>query len=270
MNYIKHLTGFYDRIHSDDRLNPTHISLYLAMFQFWNLNHFRNPISISRSEMMRLSKIGALGTYHKCIRQLQEFGYIIYEPSFNPYKGSLVHLHNFDDEDVQKMNGKHIKKRTASAQEEYGPRIKIETGTVHALIPSINNTNLSNSKQSISTQKINSEKCESGSSVILGEASRSEESLSVKFKTPSISEVRLYFAEKDAPPEEAEKFFNHYESNGWLVGGKSKMKNWQAAARNWLLNSKKFNVQSVIPGTARNFSSNHLTATTNKSYQDKL
>jgi hypothetical protein len=48
----------------------------------------------------------------------------------------------------------------------------------------------------------------------------------------------MYFAEKDAPSEEAEKFFNHYESNGWLVGGKSKMKNWQAAARNWLLNSK--------------------------------
>ncbi len=270
MNYIKHLTGFYDRIHSDDRLNPTHISLYLAMFQFWNLNHFRNPISISRSEMMRLSKIGALGTYHKCIRQLQEFGYIIYEPSFNPYKGSLVHLHNFDGDEGQRKIGKHIKKRTTSAQEQNGQRIKTNTCRGQALIPSINNTNLLNSKQTIGTQKFTSEKCESESSVIMSEASRSKESLSVKFKTPSISEVRLYFAEKDAPPEEAEKFFNHYESNGWLVGGKSKMKNWQAAARNWMLNSKKFNVKSVIPSTPRNLSSNHLTATTNKSYQDKL
>ena len=48
------------------------------------------------------------------------------------------------------------------------------------------------------------------------------------------------------------------------------MKNWQAAARNWMLNSKKFNVKSVIPSTPRNLSSNHLTVTTNKSYQDKL
>ena len=273
MNYIKHLTGFYDRIHSDDRLNPTHISLYLAMFQFWNLNHFRNPISISRSEMMRLSKIGALGTYHKCIRQLQEFGYIIYEPSFNPYKGSLVHLHNFDTEDVQKMNRKYIKKQTTSAQEEYGHHIKTKTGTVHALIPSTNKTNQINNKQMLSIPKINFEESESPSSapsVILNEAKRNGESHSVKFNPPSISEIRMYFAEKDAPPEEAEKFFNHYESNGWLVGGKSKMKNWQAAARNWMLNSKKFNVKSVIPSTPRNLSSNHLTATTNKSYQDKL
>ena len=70
MNYIRHLTGFYDKIQQDERLNPTHISLYLALFQFWNINHFQNPISISRNEMMRLSKISALGTYHKCIKEL--------------------------------------------------------------------------------------------------------------------------------------------------------------------------------------------------------
>ena len=112
MNYIRHLTGFYDKIQQDDRLNPTHISLYLALFQFWNLNHFQNPISISRNEMMRLSKISALGTYHKCIKQLQEFGYIEYLPSFNPYKGSLVNLRNFENSDVQRVNGKRIKKQT--------------------------------------------------------------------------------------------------------------------------------------------------------------
>ena len=175
-------------------------------------------------------------------------------------------MHNFDVDEGQRKIGKHVKKRTTSAQEQNGQRIKTDTCRGQALIPSINNTNLSNSKQGISTQKINSEKCESGSSVILGEASRSEESLSVKFKTPSISEVRLYFAEKDAPPEEAEKFFNHYESNGWLVGGKAKMKNWQAAARNWLLNSKKFNPQSSAPVPK----TTHLHATTTKSYQEKL
>ena len=87
MNYIRHLTGFYDKIQQDERLNPTHISLYLALFQFWNINHFQNPISISRNEMMRLSKISALGTYHKCIKELQNFGYIEYIPSL-----SLIHI----------------------------------------------------------------------------------------------------------------------------------------------------------------------------------
>lgn len=35
-------------------------------------------------------------------------------------------------------------------------------------------------------------------------------------------------------------FFNYFESNGWLVGGKTKMKDWKAAARNWMLNAKCF------------------------------
>lgn len=154
MNYIKHLTGFYDRISQDNRLNPTHISLYLAPFQFWNLNHFQNPISFSRNEMMRLSKIAALGTYHKCIKQLQEFGYILYEPSFNPYKGSLVHLYNFSDEEVQKLNGKRTKKQTLSEQALNSHHIKIDTSIEQALIPSINNTNISNNKHSITQQKL--------------------------------------------------------------------------------------------------------------------
>jgi hypothetical protein len=56
MNYIKHLTGFFEQIINDYDLNPTHISLYIALFQQWNLNRFENPISITREEVMRVSK----------------------------------------------------------------------------------------------------------------------------------------------------------------------------------------------------------------------
>lgn len=38
---------------------------------------------------------------------------------------------------------------------------------------------------------------------------------------------------------ESKAFFNHYESNGWMVG-KNKMKNWEAAVRNWMNNNSKF------------------------------
>ena len=41
---------------------------------------------------------------------------------------------------------------------------------------------------------------------------------------------------------EAKAFFNHYESNGWMVG-KNKMKNWEAAIRNWMNNNSKFENQ---------------------------
>ena len=41
------------------------------------------------------------------------------------------------------------------------------------------------------------------------------------------------FEEAGSTSDEGEKFFNFYTSKGWLVG-KSKMKNWEAAARNWI------------------------------------
>ena len=286
MNYIRHLTGFYDKIQQDDRLNPTHISLYLALFQFWNINHFQNPISISRNEMMRLSKISALGTYHKCIKELQNFGYIEYIPSFNPYKGSLVNLYNFENSEVQNLNGKHSKKQIGDKQVVNQHHIKNDTANRQALIPSINNTNISNNKTIVNPPETviarneakRNDEAISGSHIAIPKiVQKNEEFLSTdndqpttKFCPPHISEIKMYFAEKEASQEEAEKFFNHYESNGWLVGGKSKMKNWQAAARNWLLNSKKFN---VIQNSTKNLTttkSTNLNATTGKSYREPL
>jgi len=43
---------------------------------------------------------------------------------------------------------------------------------------------------------------------------------------------------------QAEQFFNHFESNGWLVGGKAKMKDWKAAAKNWVKRSQNFRSSS--------------------------
>lgn len=307
MNYIRHLTGFFDKIQEDERLNPTHISLYIALFQFWNVNHFRNPISISRNEMMKLSKISAYGTYHKCIKELQEFGYIEYIPSFNPYKGSTVNLFEFDDSDdydlpkseneqisksnhirksasseklsqtvseieqvaYQKLNKNHIKNRTGSEQVMNNYHIKIDTGFEQELIPSTNisnNTNYKTEEELAQPQKKLLDK----------------KSVKIKIEKqgskipPEFFEVQMYFEEKDSTKWEAENFFNHYESNGWLVGGNSPMKNWQAGARKWLLNCKKYNFSTTekskisIPNFGRIPQPHHLNATVQKSYQEKL
>ena len=96
MNYIKHLTGFFEKVSVDYDLNPTHISLYMAIFQLWNQNRFQNPISISRDELMRISKIASTATYHKCMKDLTEREYVIYKPSFNPFKGSILEVCNLD------------------------------------------------------------------------------------------------------------------------------------------------------------------------------
>ncbi|SHI28814.1 hypothetical protein SAMN05443429_1013 [Cruoricaptor ignavus] len=270
MNYIRHLTGFYEKILNDDRLNPSHISLYLALFQFWNLNRFQNPVSISRSEMMKLSKISALSTYHKCISQLQDFGYIEYSPSFNPFKGSTVSLLNFEAFADKFQPRSQSKKQTSEEQPLDKHWTTDNTGTEQALEQqnehSINYINTINSTNNKNITRTTQPKYLSDRQTPSKKNNAGKTSKKNTFTPPEFAEVQRFFAEKNAPPEEAEKFFNHYESNGWLVGGKSKMKNWNAAARNWLINVKKFSgTAPIVANTA-----GHLSASTGKSYQEKL
>lgn len=186
MNYIAHLTAVMERISDDDKLNPCHVSLYLALFQFWNMNRFNNPISINRTEVMAVSKIGSKTTYHKCLKELHERKFIEYLPSHNPMKGSLINLYIF---------GTAVGKSSVQvAKQAVGQEV----------VPSINTKK--NKKKS-------------------------------SFYIPTIEEVKMFFED----PIEAEKFNNYYSANGWKVGGKTPMKNWQAAARNWMLNARKFN-----------------------------
>ncbi|SEA25723.1 hypothetical protein SAMN05443667_10314 [Flavobacterium gillisiae] len=98
MNYIKHLTVFFNKVSKDKILNQTNVSLYIALFQFWNCNRFKNPISNYRDEMMLTSKISSKVTYHKCLKNLRSLGYFNYEPSYNPFKGSQVYLFNLANE----------------------------------------------------------------------------------------------------------------------------------------------------------------------------
>jgi len=56
------------------------------------------------------------------------------------------------------------------------------------------------------------------------------------FKKPTIKEISDYGKERNNEVD-AKKFFNFYESKGWMVG-KNKMKDWQAAVRTWEQNKK--------------------------------
>jgi hypothetical protein len=78
------------RIGADNRIMATHISLFSALFVCWQQGGFKNPFAVTRKKLMAFSGIASIATYHKCIRELDEFGYIRYQPSYHPIKGSLV------------------------------------------------------------------------------------------------------------------------------------------------------------------------------------
>ena len=60
-----------------------------------------------------------------------------------------------------------------------------------------------------------------------------------RFTPPTISEISCQMESKGLPLDqadrEADKFFNFYESKGWMVG-KNKMKIWKASVNTWLSN----------------------------------
>ncbi|PWK19666.1 transcriptional regulator [Xanthomarina spongicola] len=269
MNYIKHLTGFFDKVINDNTLNPTHISLYIALFQFWNCNRFRNPISISRDEVMRISKISSKATYHKCLKNLHALGYIKYEPSYNPYKGSLVHLFNFSENLKPKpKNSKVIKQVTGKSYTGTGT---IPEQAEVSYINSINNTNKLNNTN-IKKQSLDSKN--ETLDLIKEAANTKQKKLRQKNKsmiTPNEKDLINYFLEQNFPELEAKKFFNYFSSNGWLVGGKTPMANWKAAAQNWMINSFNFNAQhhhnTDITPTIR---AKNLNTATNKNYSEPL
>ncbi|TYA55735.1 hypothetical protein FVF61_07185 [Formosa maritima] len=92
MNYIRHLNSIFLLFTKDSRLNPTHVSLYMAFFQLWNHNRFPKQFYVNREEVMKLSKIGSKSTYHRCLKELDHYKYLIYFPSHNPFKGSQIKM----------------------------------------------------------------------------------------------------------------------------------------------------------------------------------
>ena len=190
MNYIKHLTGFFEKVAIDKTLNPTHVSLYIALFQFWNCNRFKNPISINRDEVMRISKISSKATYHKCLKNLHSLGYINYEPSYNPFKGSHVILFNFS-EDLKPLPKSERKPKNeplielVSEQALNKSCTSSETGTEQAVVPSINyinNTNILNDKNVSNLEKHTKNFEEINNSNLENENSEKEKSSAKKEK----------------------------------------------------------------------------------------
>ncbi len=221
MNYIKHLSSILEKFNKDDRLNPTHVSLYLALFQYWNISRFSSPLSISRNEIMNLSKISSFATYHKCIKDLHNWEYIEYLPSHNPFKGSKVILLNFHKSTEQVI----VHKSSDNKQALVHKNSDNEQALVHK--------NSDNEQALVHKSSDNEQALVSYKTNINYKQIKHKTSIYINFEN-----IKKYFLKNKSSEAEAEKFFNYYESTGWKIGGKAEMKNWQAAARNWIIKSK--------------------------------
>jgi len=137
------------------------------------------------------------------MKDLHQFDYVLYDPSYNPFRGSLVTIINMElkSEQIRKTKRQQVNKQTSSKQELN----KRATSSEQALVPSINNINAINN-----TNKENKNIATAKNKILV---------------SPTFIEVETYFVESKVTKIEAQKFFNYYESNGWKIGGRSPMKN---------------------------------------------
>lgn len=228
VNYIKHLQAVAHLFEQDDRLSPWHISLYHALFHCWNDNKLQNPVSINRNEVMRLSKIGSVNTYTKALKQLSEWEYLVYEPSNNRWVGSRIYMYRFDKgTDKTTEQGRSKGSSNSSEQEpikEVRPSIKVIK----------DNKELKGKKiERRESDQLSKTEDRTGSSL----SRRTKSQIPIP---PAIDEVKEFFISNGSYGSEGENFYNYFQSNGWLVGGKAKMKDWNAAARNWIKRAQNF------------------------------
>jgi hypothetical protein len=92
MEINRSLEQFFTAISNDPRIGCTHIGLFAAILYYWQVKGYTLPIRAYAHEIMPLSKISASTTYHKCIRDLHDFGYILYEPSYKRNQRSCIFL----------------------------------------------------------------------------------------------------------------------------------------------------------------------------------
>ncbi len=225
VNYIKHLNAVFLQFSKDSRLNPTHISLYVALFQLWNNYHFPMEFYINREEAMRFSKIGSKTTYHRCIKELHHWKYLLYEPSHNPFKGSRIKMFNFGTSDGQAL---------------YPSRTNIGTSNGQALVSK--NKHIQTVKNIINENKLDKPKNE--------------------------NEIIDFFKKENWPELEAKKFYNHYQGIGWKVGGKTKIVDWHATARNWMIKAEELKQKKTMVAVSQN--TDNLKTSSNKNYNEPL
>lgn len=239
VNYIRHLNAFFSQIPKDNRLKATNVSLYLALFHIWNQHQFRKKFPICREEVMQLSKIGSRSTYVNSLRELHEYGYIVYLPSDRPYAPSHIGIILFRE--TQQLSLFRDDKSGPQAKVKSGPHTRpkkdprTRPGNDPYTGPNMGrfNKQLNNEKESKTTP--------------------------TKKSVPNLEEITTWFLQKGHPAPEARKFFFHYEAIGWLFSGRP-ITNWPAAAAKWIENIK--NTTNDKPG--------QLHTNKNKSYTNPL
>ncbi|MGE7775982.1 hypothetical protein ACQKLP_14735 [Chitinophaga sp. NPDC101104] len=277
-NYIRHLNAFFRLVRQDERLRANHISLYLALFQIWNQHRFQNPFPVIRAEVLRLCRIGSKNTYIHCLRELQDFGFIVYRPAerkgaasqivmlllvFDNRGNTGAQLSLFGDTESSCTNSDPDPDPDRQNLTGSCPKIDTRVGSfLGPLYKQVNNDKNEWEKTPAPRKKIEGKIRET---VMVGPAPTDAP------RAPGLEAVMTFFRDAGYPDAEGQKFFHHYQANGWRQAGKTPIRDWRAAGRKWMLNihpktPENNGKRKQRPGTGPG----RFQADTDKSYTDPL
>ena len=89
---MEYISRFFSQAQKDPRISVTHIGLFAALIRVFITGGMQNPFRAFSYQVMPIAKISSTATYHKCIRDLSDFGYINYLPSYKSKIGSSIGL----------------------------------------------------------------------------------------------------------------------------------------------------------------------------------
>ncbi|UUW08624.1 hypothetical protein NLG42_21280 [Flavobacterium plurextorum] len=89
----KNTISYLSAIMEDSRITVWHLAILVAVLQLGNQQGQFKIIKVSRSRIMKLSHVKTLPTYYKYFKELQNFGYLTYRPSYHPGFKSEVEIH---------------------------------------------------------------------------------------------------------------------------------------------------------------------------------
>ena len=250
MNYIKLLNAAFSTFYFDDRLNPTHISLYMALFQEWNSSRFMEEFYVNRRELMRVAKIGSKSTYHRCIVELDSWQYLSYFPSNNPYKGSKIKMAIIGTSD-EPVVGQYnpILEQLA---EQYHPRSVPLEGHHHPK----------------NGQVVYQHRPTDGQALVSNTNNNKQEN---NIKQPKGRQaVILFFEEKDFDADEAKKFYEHYADREWKTSDGKPIRDWRSLATNWMDRTELFEEENKSNKKEVSHIKDNLRTTKNKDYGQPL
>lgn len=245
VNFIHHFLNVYQAFYKDNRLRPTHLCLYTALFIYWNRARWENPFGIFRTKIMKMAKIGSLNTYYRCMNDLSKWGYISYFPSSSQSVPSMVVLYRYDK----------VVSLEAGIKSDSGPdKLPVKSDSpcdippVPEVIPYISTINSVSDVSVVSATATATEKNTEQDDVENLPTPPPVQKKKAGRGTPkSLEETIAFFLSINSTEREAARFFHHYEGVDWVKGNNLPIRNWHSVAHSWLNDPRFRQAQSGGP-----------------------